>query len=221
MNRNTKVAAKRRTALVTPKETPSMKKWLENWRQRQHCNFCCHRFRVQKGSELAFFLVSWSPDPWHVGCTITDNMKPRETPVKRLLLISHDRELRRQFHACLSAAGLATTILTTVRNGTEGLAALARMRPRLIVLDDSTTNLDGPGLLGALHQNAPEVLVVYLTISHTLELERAVRQSGVLYYTEKPPHSSLLTKLLTAVFAPLPETGWRHTPAVTYSASRR
>ena len=148
-------------------------------------------------------------------------MRPRETSVKRILLISHDRELRRQLHVCLSAAGLTTTALTTVRNGNEGLAALTRMRPRLIVLDDSTTSLDDPGLLGALHQNDPEVLVVYLTISHTLELERAVRQSGVLYYTEKPPNSSLLTKLLAAVFAPLLATGWRHTPAATYPASRR
>jgi DNA-binding response OmpR family regulator len=95
------------------------------------------------------------------------------------------------------------------------------MRPQLIVLDDSTTNLDGPDLLRALHQHASEVLVVYLTISHTLELERVVRQSGVLYYTEKPPDSSLLTKLLTAVFAPLPETNLCHTATVTYPASRR
>ena len=148
-------------------------------------------------------------------------MKPRGTPVKRILLISPDRELRRRLHACLSSAGIATTTLTTVRNGNEGLAALSRMRPRLIVLDDSTTNLDGPGLLGALHQHAPEVLVVYLTVSHTLELERAVRQSGVLYYTEKPPDSLLLTKLLAAVFAPLLETDWLHTPTATYPASRR
>jgi CheY-like chemotaxis protein len=221
MNRNIKAAAKRRTELVTPKETPSMKKWLENWRQRQHCNFCRQRFRVQEGSELALFPTSWRPDQWHVGCTTTDHMRPPETAGKRVLLISHDRELRRQLHSCLSTAGIATTALTTVRNGNECLAALAKMRPRLIVLDDSTTNLDGPGLLGALHQNASEALVVYLTISHTLELERAVRQSGVLYYTEKPPDSSLLTKLLATVFTPLPETNLCHASTVTYSASRR
>src|SRR5712692_151358 len=124
MNRNIKAAAKRQTELVTPKETPSMKKWLENWRQRQHCNFCRHRFRVQEGSELALFPTSWSPDQWHVGCTTTDHMRPPETAGKRVLLISHDRELRRQLHSCLSTAGIATTALTTVRNGNECLAAL-------------------------------------------------------------------------------------------------
>ena len=148
-------------------------------------------------------------------------MRPPETAGKRVLLISHDRELRRQLHSCLSTAGIATTVLTTVRNGNECLAALAKMRPQLIVVDDSTTGLDGPNLLRALHQNASEVLVVYLTISHTLELERAVRQSGVLYYTEKPPDSSLLTKLLATVFTPLPETNLCHASTVTYSASRR
>jgi CheY-like chemotaxis protein len=162
-----------------------------------------------------------STDQWHTGCTTTDRMKSPGTPAKRVLLISSDRDLRRQLHACLSAAGITTAALTTVRNGNECLAALTKIRPRLIVLDDSTTHLNGPGLLHALHQHAPGALVVYLTISHSLELERTVRQSGVLYYTEKPPDSPLLTKLLAAVFAPLPETRWRHTPTATYTTSRR
>lgn len=81
--------------------------------------------------------------------------------------------------------------------------AVAKIRPRLVILDDSTTDLDGPVVLHALRQNDPAALIVYLTVLHSPELERTVRQSGVLYYTEKPPDSSLLSKLLTAVFAPL------------------
>ena len=104
-------------------------------------------------------------------------------------------------HTCLSSIGIAPSALTTVRNGDEGLAALTKGRPRLVVLDDSMSDLDGPGLLCALHQRVPEALVVYLTSHHTLELERAVRQLGVLYYTEKPPDSSLFTKVLATVFA--------------------
>jgi DNA-binding response OmpR family regulator len=120
-----------------------------------------------------------------------------------VLLISPDRDLKHQVHACLSTAGITTTTLTTVRSSEEGLVAGARIRPRLVILDDSATDLDGPGLLRALRQNDPAALIVYLTVFHSLELERTVRQSGVLYYTEKPPDSSLLVKLLAAVFAPL------------------
>jgi DNA-binding NtrC family response regulator len=133
-------------------------------------------------------------------------MRPREAPSKRVLLVSHDRGLRRQVHACLSSVGIATSALTTVRTGDECLAALAKGRPRLVVLDDSIANLDGPGLLRALHQGVPEALIVYLTTRHTLELERAVRQLGVLYYTEKPPDSSSFEKVLTTVFASAAKT---------------
>jgi two-component system nitrogen regulation response regulator GlnG len=148
-------------------------------------------------------------------------MKPHGAPGRGILLVSHDRELKRQFRACLSAVGIATGALTSLRSGEECLTALARVRPRLIVLDDSVAALDGPGLLRALHQQAPEVLIIYLTIAHTLDLERVVRQSGVLYYTEKPPDSVLLTKVLASVFAPALGTGWRRTPALSYSVSRR
>lgn len=144
-------------------------------------------------------------------------MRPRGVPLKGILLVSHDKDLRRQMHTCLSAVGIAPSVLTTVRNGDEGLAALTRGRPRLVVLDDSISDLDGPGLLRALHQQVPEALVVYLATHHTLELERAVRQLGVLYYTEKPPDALLFEKVLATVFAAAAKTirergtSWRGT----------
>ncbi|MBI3799945.1 MAG: response regulator [Deltaproteobacteria bacterium] len=133
-------------------------------------------------------------------------MRPRGVPLKGILLVSHDKDLRRQVHACLSAVGIAPSALTTVRNGDEGLAAVTKGRPRLVVLDDSISHLDGPGLLRTLHQQVPEALVVYLTTQHTLELERAVRQLGVLYYTEKPPDALLFEKVLATVFATTDKT---------------
>jgi len=128
-------------------------------------------------------------------------MRPWEAPLKGVLLVSHDGDLRRQVHACLSSIGIAASMVTTARKGDECLAALAKVRPRLVVLDDSINNLDGPGLLRTLHQRVPQALVVYLTTHHTLALERAVRQLGVLYYTEKPLDSSSFEKVLATVFA--------------------
>lgn len=116
------------------------------------------------------------------------------------MLVSNDRNLRRQFRACLSDIGVAAGALTKVRNGKDCLTALAKERPRLVVLDDSITDWDGPDLLRALHQRDPEMLVIYLTALHTPELEREVRQSGTLYYTEKPLDLLLLGRVLSAVF---------------------
>lgn len=141
--------------------------------------------------------------------------------IRGILLVSHDRELKRQFQACLSAIRIAASTLTAVRSGEECLTTLARVRPRLIVLDDSVANLDGPGLLRTLHQQAPEVLIIYLTTHHTLDLERVVRQRGVLYYTEKPPDSDLLAKVLASVFDSALGAGWQRAPAMPYTASRR
>ena len=118
------------------------------------------------------------------------------------MLVSNDRNLRHQLRTCLPGIGVAPGTLTAVRSGHECLIALAKIRPRLVVLDDSITDWDGLDLLRALHRHDPEILVVYLTARHTLELERVVRQLGVLYYTEKPPDPSLLGKVLGSVLAP-------------------
>jgi DNA-binding NtrC family response regulator len=107
---------------------------------------------------------------------------------------------------------MTASALTTATSGYECLATLARTRPRLVVLDESAIEPEGLTLLRMLHQRDPEVLIVYLTTHHTVELERAVRQSGVLYYTEKPPDSSLLSKVVASVFAPGGEA--RHAPWV-------
>jgi DNA-binding NarL/FixJ family response regulator len=66
----------------------------------------------------------------------------------------------------------------------------------LVVLDESSSDSNGLGLLRAVRQRVPDALIVYLTTHHTPELERAVRQLGVLYYTEKPPESWSLAKVL-------------------------
>jgi DNA-binding NarL/FixJ family response regulator len=58
-------------------------------------------------------------------------------------------------------------------------------------------------LISTVHQRFAEVLVVYLATQHAPELERAVRQLGVLYYTEKPPDSDVLHRLISAAFAPV------------------
>jgi DNA-binding NarL/FixJ family response regulator len=88
-----------------------------------------------------------------------------------------------------------------VKSGHEGIAAAARLRPSLVVVDDKVNDLSAQDLLRALHQHAPEVLVVYLASHHTAELECTVRQFGVLYYTAKPLDTVLFAKVLGAVFA--------------------
>jgi hypothetical protein len=40
-----------------------------------------------------------------------------------------------------------------------------------------------------------------MTTHHTLELERKVRQLGVLYYTEKPPEPAVMERVVATALA--------------------
>src|SRR5262249_32586795 len=102
--------------------------------------------------------------------------------------------------ACLSGLAITPSTLTTAKGGAGGFAALSKTRPRLVILDDNLDDQDGPSLLHTLHQQAPEVLIIYLATCHSVTLERTVRQLGVLYYTEKPLDSLALSRVLEVVF---------------------
>lgn len=127
-------------------------------------------------------------------------MKGKKTSVRNLLLISKDRNLYRQLRACLIATELPATTLIIEKDGFACKAVLGKVRPHLIILDDGIAEGNGGSLLRDLHQLVPGVHVIYLTTRHTVELERTVRQLGVLYYTEKPPDPSLLGRLLASLF---------------------
>ncbi len=120
------------------------------------------------------------------------------TRSKSLLLVSRDPLLKEEVARALGLAGLPPALLSVASCGQEGLEILARDRPRLLILDDELPDTTGLELLGHLYRSGIKVLVVYLATHHTLELERAVRQCGVLYYTEKPPDFQVMTRIVAA-----------------------
>jgi DNA-binding NtrC family response regulator len=125
-------------------------------------------------------------------------MHLQKVPRRRVLLVSHDKRLKRQVQAGLAASGLTTTLLTATHNDQKNIRALAKPPPDVIVLDDNISAYEGPTLLETLHQSSPQALIVYIASQHTAELERTVRQLGVLYYTEKPPDDRLLHRVLVS-----------------------
>ena len=125
-------------------------------------------------------------------------MRLQKVPPRTVLLVSHDRRLKRQLQDCLTAIGLPATLLSSVHKNTEQLLPSAKAPPHMILLDDSVLAQGGPTILERLHQSAPRALVVYIASHHTAELERVVRQLGVLYYTVKPPEDFLLQRVLAS-----------------------
>ena len=188
----------------------------EGWCQRRHlpetplvCD-CCQRRQssmeeanrsCQGSTESCDSHCCSTGEVWHKSCTTSAMMRKRGALKESLLLVSNDRQLRHQLLSCLAKSGLTSRVLTTVRNGQACCTALARIRPRLVMLDDGIRDFDARELISAVHQRFSEVLVVYLATQHTPEIERTVRQLGVLYYTEKPPDSDVLQRLIGAAFA--------------------
>lgn len=167
---------------------------------------------LRKGAVYQFFRFSFFPVGFpYPNAALNQSMAYRLHPQARvkgkkavthsLLLLSRDKELRRQLQTSLIMAGLHASVLVTARNERQCFKALGETRPHLLVFDDDAREIDGMAFLRSLHQKAPETQVVYLTAHHTAERERAVRQLGVLYYTEKPPDSLLLSRLLTSALA--------------------
>ena len=116
-----------------------------------------------------------------------------------LVLASKDKILQRQIREYLSAEQIAAHGLILVRDESAWQKALSSERPRLVLLDDGVSPGSGLAWLTALRCCLPEALVVYIAERHSLELERAVRQLGVLYYTSKPPEKDSLGKVLATV----------------------
>jgi DNA-binding response OmpR family regulator len=114
------------------------------------------------------------------------------------LLVSQDKRLKRQVQDCLTASGFPVTLVTSTADHPVRVPDATKTLPHIIVFDDSLPLQEGPTRLDALQQYAPHAFVVYITDHHTPELERAVRQLGVLYYTAKPPDDLPLQRVLTA-----------------------
>jgi DNA-binding NtrC family response regulator len=134
-------------------------------------------------------------------------MRSPKVPRRRVLLVSRDKRLKRQVQGCLAASGLPTTLLTSIDDDLARVPEATKTPPHLIVLDDSIPVQEGPTLLDALHRYAPHALVVYIAGHHTMELERTVRQLGVLYYTAKPADDLLLQRVLTAALQRTTQSG--------------
>jgi CheY-like chemotaxis protein len=131
----------------------------------------------------------------------TSDMGKRSPSAQRVLLVSADKELHRQVQTCGQKAGLRAKSLVIVKSGSECIAVLEKLRPWLVVLDDQLSDLEGLDLLRHLHRSVPEAYVIFLASRHTAELECTVRQTGVLYYTEKPPDPLLLSRVLSTGLA--------------------
>lgn len=111
-----------------------------------------------------------------------------------ILVIDDDAAILETVAEILSDEGYT---VVTARNGVEGLAALDRVVPALVLLDRWMPLLDGKGFWQALQQRGVQVPVIAMTAAQDAEpWAQELQAAGVL---PKPFKLSMLLNLVAGV----------------------
>jgi two-component system response regulator GlrR len=115
----------------------------------------------------------------------------------RLLVVDDDPGLLRLLTIRLRAENYE---VEAVENGVAALAALARVRPDLVITDLRMDQLDGIGLLKEIQNRAPGLRVIILTAHGTIPDAVQATQSGAFAFLTKPvDKQELLDKVQKAL----------------------
>lgn len=119
----------------------------------------------------------------------------------RVLLLHGDEVVRRHATAVLEGEGYE---VITAADGLEGLAAVERSRPHVVVADIGLPRLDGVTLLRALgsREDTRHIAVVFLTGVADPEVMLAGMAAGARYYLTVPLEEEELVFKLRQLVAP-------------------
>lgn len=102
--------------------------------------------------------------------------------MKRMLVIDDDRNVRE----LLGDQFGSRYAVETVSNGSQGLGAILRSRPDVIVLDIMLPGVNGVQLLAALREIATGVPIVVITGQDNQPMLEQALKDGVFGYVTKP-----------------------------------
>lgn len=116
----------------------------------------------------------------------------------RILVVDDEEVIRTVLSRFLKSKGYE---VVTAVNGVEALEKVKKERPHLILLDIRMPELDGFGVLKAVHAIDREVAVMMITANSDIEEARKTMEMGACDYIIKPFHldyleTTVITKLL-------------------------
>ena len=130
-------------------------------------------------------------------------MRIKHGPV---ILASRDRGVGAMVSAALATLGSQAPRLSAVASIAECLSAVRLLRPSVVLLDDAVADSPGPHLVEELQAAQPGLHIVYIASRHSLDLERAMRRQGVLFYIARPMESESLESTLSQILQGLLRT---------------
>jgi len=115
--------------------------------------------------------------------------------MKNVLIVDDEEQLLLTMQAGFESFRDRFEIITA-RNGKEATEVLATMRISLVVTDLKMPEMDGFALLAFLKNNFPEIPAIVMTAFATPEIEKRLKQTGMMSMLEKPVDFEELTQLI-------------------------
>jgi two-component system alkaline phosphatase synthesis response regulator PhoP len=122
-----------------------------------------------------------------------------------VVLVDDEANIRETIAFILDAEGVE---VATAADGIEGLAAVRRLRPKVVLLDVMMPRMDGYEVCRAIRQdpNLIGTYVIILTAKGQRSDERQALEIGADLYLSKPFDDEVVLREIERVFAGLPRS---------------
>ena len=101
-------------------------------------------------------------------------------------MVDDSRVMRQIVCRTLRQAGFTGHDLVEARNGVEGLAAVARTQPDLVLSDWNMPMMDGLGMLTAMRSRGDATPFGFVASKGASEMVRRAEAAGALFFINKP-----------------------------------
>lgn len=101
----------------------------------------------------------------------------------KVLIIDDERPIRETLEMFLREKGYE---VATSEDGKEGLEAVQRVRPEIVILDIRLPGMDGLEVLRRIKEKGEETQVIMITAYHDTETTRQAMKLGAYEYIRKP-----------------------------------
>lgn len=122
-----------------------------------------------------------------------------------VVLVDDEANIRETIAFILDAEGVE---VATAADGVEGLAAVRRLLPKVVLLDVMMPKMDGYEACRAIRQdpNLIGTYVIILTAKGQRSDELKAIENGADFYLSKPFDDEIVLRVIGEVFAGLPQT---------------
>ena len=125
------------------------------------------------------------------------------------LLIVDDEEIEREGMAqFIPWDSYEIKVVSTARNGAEGLEKIAKFRPDLAIVDIKMPVMNGIEMIRQAKEQYPDMTFVVLSGYGDYEFTSQAMELGVRHYILKPCDESKMIPVLNKAFAELANSAW-------------